>query len=160
MGERISEREAARRLGMSKSSIHYQRQRGNFAYGPDGLLDWDEVQAKWQSQRPAMNPDSVRREQTAKVTSAVVKANFGKVRLAHLERSYLERAEAHEALKQEVDTLLARFATIPEGIHEQIAEEFDLSLADARDIVARVMTTALAEIGDAAVDAHDIVEKI
>jgi hypothetical protein len=160
MGERISEREAARRLGVVKSSVHYQRVRGNFAYGADGLLDWEEVQSKWQSQRPAaVNPESARREQTARVTSAVVKANFGKVRLAHLERSYMERTEARESLRLEADSLVERLGSIPDAIAENLATQFDIDLDLAEDIIARVMQTALVEVGDVQTETEQMVEK-
>jgi hypothetical protein len=158
MGERITEREAARRLGKQPSSLQHQRARGNFAFGKDGLLDWDEVQASYVTKRPAAHPETTRREQHARVTSAVVKANFGKVRLEHIERSYTERAVAQETLRQEISEFARHLLTIPARSCGALVLAFDLSESEATAILTRVMATALGELGDVATEAEQIME--
>lgn len=160
MGERISISEAARRLDKAKNSVLHQIRRGNFAPGPDGKLDWDDVQANYITERPAANPEATRREQTARVTSAVVKANFGKVRLAHIERSYTERSVSRETLLNEVDDLLARIRRMPATAMRKLAADFELDEAEAGLILRRVTDIALEELGDIRADAERIVENV
>lgn len=146
-------------MGKSYASIAHQRKMGNFAFGADGLLDWDEVQANYQSNRAQANPEAARREHTARVTSKVVKANFGKVRLAHIEQTYTDRAVSRETLLNEVEDLLTRIRQMPTTGGPALALAFDLSQADAQAILDRITDIALAELGDIRAEAELLVER-
>jgi hypothetical protein len=158
MGERISEREAARRLGKTYNSIAWQRRQGNFAFGPDGKLDWDEVQANYQTQRPAQHPEATRREQNARITSTVVKANFGKVRLTHIERSYTQRTVSRETLEGEVDRFLTALLAMPPKGAPALALAFDLTQTEATAILSLIVTTAMEELGELVAEAEHVFE--
>jgi hypothetical protein len=153
MGERISESEAARRLGKAPNSITWQRKQGRFAFGPDGKLDWDEVQANYTTQRPAAHPEATRREQNAKITTTVVKANFGKVRLAHIDRSYTQQAVSRETMRAEAARFAMAILTLPEKGAPALALAFDLALADAEQIMDAVVKIALDELTDTLAEA-------
>jgi hypothetical protein len=144
---------------MGHASVAYQRKRGNFSFGADGLLDWDEVKANWQTTRPAKNQEATRREQNAKITSTVVKANFLKVRLAHIDRSYIESNVSRETLKAEVDRFLMYVAQAGEGSAPALALAFDLTQADAEAIMMQVTGIVLDEIGDLYVETERMMEE-
>lgn len=159
MAEPISIPAYAKLYNVTPKTIRNQIDLGLIRRIARGMIDREQADRAWASQRRARvtdqgESDAGRRSAQAKIAGGIAKLRLIRHRFERLQASHVDHKEKLQDVLGDVEIILAALRDLPKTEAETVAAELGIDPAVAADLLAEFTDLVLGELGDLAGEAR------